>query len=523
MILKYYSNVKFLLLNLFGVLGSLQNIVIAFIVGNLTNFAINKSFSNINLLIVCSVLLILVTFSSQLIFNFFKNDLIKTVNISLRTKILHGILVEYNFNTKNNLGLLVNDFKILENDRFESEISIIISLYTLIFALGYSIFLNWFVTSLFIIGSITPMVVSNYFQKPIQESSKTWSDKNSKYLNNTKSLLNGKKSIYMYNTQTEATLSNKSFTKSLEKSLFKMNLLKNNSNDIISTVANLCTFLLPFLIGIYLVIKEKTSLGSLFAIVQLSNSFINPVLTILKERGNLSTTKNILKNVIRYLDNGKKQRIDNKYYNDFNIVSFNKINIFRNKKEIIRNLDITIKKHEKIAIVGKSGSGKSTLLEYLIFQKNGNCGFIKLNGEKIINQSIKDLYGYANQEESIFEDTLKFNLTFNNPNISDNDIKEVCNKLNILDIIKEKGLNYNLSSENSLSGGQIERINLARTILFKRPILILDEISASLDNETSLKIHDYLLKSNLTVVEVIHHYKSNDLKMYDKVINLDNL
>lgn len=65
------------------------------------------------------------------------------------------------------------------------------------------------------------------------------------------------------------------------------------------------------------------------------------------------------------------------------------------------------------------------------------------------------------------------------------------------------------------------RIELARAILMDRPVLLLDEINASLDKKTSDQIHDYLLKSDLTFVEVIHHYELNELQKYDQVIDLE--
>lgn len=73
-----------------------------------------------------------------------------------------------------------------------------------------------------------------------------------------------------------------------------MNLLNNNANSCINVIANIGTFVLPFLLGIYLVLRGQTTLGALFSIVQLSNAFVNPILILLQERNNFSTTRPIV-------------------------------------------------------------------------------------------------------------------------------------------------------------------------------------------------------------------------------------
>lgn len=113
-----------------------------------------------------------------------------------------------------------------------------------------------------------------------------------------------------------------------------------------------------------------------------------------------------------------------------------------------------------------------------------------------------------------------FNLTLGK-DISQEKVEEICNKLDLNELVKEKGCEYQLGdAADKLSGGQLARVELARAILMKRPVLLLDEINASLDKKTSDIIHQYLLASNLTFIEVIHHYEEAELKRYDKIIDL---
>lgn len=98
---------------------------------------------------------------------------------------------------------------------------------------------------------------------------------------------------------------------------------------------------------------------------------------------------------------------------------------------------------------------------------------------------------------------------------------EVCEKLDLSRIVKEKGYDYSLGDNaDKLSGGQLSRIELARAILSEQPIMLLDEINASLDYKTDQDIHRYLYQIDRTFIEVIHHYKNEDLAKYDHLINL---
>ena len=152
--------------------------------------------------------------------------------------------------------------------------------------------------------------------------------------------------------------------------------------------------------------------------------------------------------------------------------------------------------------------------------KYGEAKGILLNGEVEKAGNFENIFAYASQAPVIFADTLWFNLTLGK-NISQEIVEQVCSNLELTDVIKEKGFDYSLGDNaDQLSGGQLARIELARAILAERPVLLLDEINASLDKKTSDKIHQYLLNSDLTFVEVTHHYEANELGNYDNVIDL---
>lgn len=517
MIYKNIKHYKYFLLSVFGLIYSTENIIMAYIVGTLTNMATNHNYNELPKVFLQIIMAVVIVLISGLIFNHLKYDAIRETNIKLRNKLLKGMLSSDEENSTN-LGFLMNDFKLLETNRFEAEIQIMINLYTVVLAFSYALSLNWILTLIFLIGSVLPTVVSSLFQNSIKNASNNWTKANDEYTNEVKHLLSGTEVFNLYNEQQNAVEKNKNSLYKLENSLFKMNLLNNNTNTYLNIVAIVGTFLLPFAIGIILTIKGMTTLGALFAIVQLSNSFTNPILQILNERNNLSTTKHIVDKIKQITNQASSQ--NETPIKEFSDLSVSGLSLFREDNMLAQNIQFSLHQGEKTAIIGPSGVGKSTLLTYLLYGKNGKANALKLNGELVTAGQFKDLFAYASQKSIVFPGTLWFNLTLGEE-LDRDEVLKVCQQIGLGELVQDKGWDYDLGSNvDKLSGGQLSRIGLARAILAKRQVLLLDEVNASLDKATSNQIHNYLLSSGLTIVEVIHHYEKGDLEAYDQVIDM---
>ena len=256
MLFKYSNKFRFILMIIFGLIASFQNIIMANVVQTLTNIATNKNWGKITQFLIIIIAALVVTLIASLVFNRLKTNTIKETNTYLRTHILGGMLEESKDENNDSLGFLTNDFKLLETNRFNAQIEIIMQIFSLVLALGYALAVNWLLTLLFLVGSFIPMVVSNVFQKPIQESSEKWTSANSKYVNQTKNFLAGVETLHLYDGQNQAVAKNKQTISKLEQALSNMNLLNLDTNSWINFVGNIVTFLMPFLFGIYLIVKQ---------------------------------------------------------------------------------------------------------------------------------------------------------------------------------------------------------------------------------------------------------------------------
>lgn len=381
MIYKYSSHSKFITMIFFGLIASMQQIVMAYMVQTMTNIGTQRNFNNLPKFLLIAVSGFLITFLSSLIFNRLKTGAIQETNTAMRVGILRGMLTQSSDENTDSLGYLTTDFKLLETNRFDAEIEILMQAYMIVLALGYALLVNWLVTLLFLLSSCLPMLVSNLFQKPIQAASENWTKANDKYVNHTKNFLAGSSTLNLYDKQDNAVQKNQVLVNQLESALRKMNLLNLDTSSWINLIASLFTFMMPFLVGIYMVVKGQTTLGALFAIVQLSNSFLNPILTILADRNKLSTTKKIVAKAEKYIAKGKeKGTLANQNFSDLQVVQ---LTLNRSNKQLAHDLDLKIKAGQKVAVIGPSGAGKSTLLQFLMTGKFGQADEIVLMASKL--------------------------------------------------------------------------------------------------------------------------------------------
>ena len=188
---------------------------------------------------------------------------------------------------------------------------------------------------------------------------------------------------------------------------------------------------------------------------------------------------------------------------------------------IINNLSFRIKEGMKVGIVGSNGTGKSTILKLLsgLYRPNsGRISFSNIPIEDIDSLLINNL-SYGQQEPYIYNDNIYNNINLDNI-YNKNHIEEIFKLFNIDEIINKIGENTILYNNGAnLSGGQRQKIGLARTVLKNPKILLLDEFTNSLDLESQNRIFNYLINTDKTIICITHDFKYID--KFDLIIYLD--
>tara|TARA_A100001388_G_C28773988_1_gene505861 strand:+ start:696 stop:2510 length:1815 start_codon:yes stop_codon:yes gene_type:complete len=199
----------------------------------------------------------------------------------------------------------------------------------------------------------------------------------------------------------------------------------------------------------------------------------------------------------------------------------------KNSKNILSNINLTIKKGEKVALVGSSGSGKTTLTSLLLRFYNYDNGDITIDDKsynEINTKSVRNLIGLVTQEPILFNDTIKNNITYGSENIKDKQIEEAAQIAKIDNFISSLDLKYEtiIGERGSLlSGGQKQRLSIARAIIKNPPILVFDEATSSLDSQSEKKVQEAIdnLVKDRTVIMIAHRLTT--VKNVDKIVVLE--
>lgn len=199
--------------------------------------------------------------------------------------------------------------------------------------------------------------------------------------------------------------------------------------------------------------------------------------------------------------------------NDFKeAIEFKNVSFKYAEKYVLKNINLTIKKGQTVALVGQSGSGKSTLVDLLPRFWDVQEGEILIDGVNIKDYKLTDLrtlMGNVNQESILFNDTIANNISFGVENAEISAIEDAAKVANALDFIREKdgGFDYIVGDRGGkLSGGQRQRLSIARAVLKNPPIMILDEATSALDTESEKLVQEALtnLMKNRTSIVIAH-------------------
>lgn len=168
---------------------------------------------------------------------------------------------------------------------------------------------------------------------------------------------------------------------------------------------------------------------------------------------------------------------------------------YDDSREIIHDFSAVVEPGMKVAIVGPTGAGKTTMVNLLMRFYELNSGNIKIDGVKISDmtrEEIHSLFAMVLQDTWVFDGTLRENLAYNTPNVSEEDFKNVIHDAHLTHFVRALpgGLDYENKDGGSISGGQKQLITIARAMLKNAPMLILDEATSNVDTRTEEKIQE---------------------------------
>ena len=312
----------------------------------------------------------------------------------------------------------------------------------------------------------------------------------------------------------------------------KLNEIYARSSPIMEVLTGIMIAILIFYSG-NLIVKDELGIGNFFSFLAAMMLAYQPVRSLatlnLTINQGLASARRILPIIDLKGKISEDPKLDKINLNQGNI-EFNKINFTYNEEDkvVLSDINLTISGGKMTSLVGHSGAGKSTILNLIPRFYEPQTGDIKIDDQSIYSKrlsSLRNSISLVSQETTLFDDTVLNNIKYANLDATDEQIKEAAKLSRSEEFIEMLPKKYNtLIGENGirLSGGEKQRLSIARAILKKSKIILLDEATSSLDAETEQKIQDainYLTKGRTTLV--IAHRLSTILNS-NKIYVIDN-
>lgn len=512
---------------------ALASICFDFLMGFIVDIFASGDTSKFTTITIVSVSLIIIMFLTEYIDGLVMSSYIKNTVNYLRTdifsKVINKDIKDFSLdNSGKYISILYNDIKIIEESFFNNlfqVISCIISFaisLVVLFSISPSIVI--FITIFGVLGFIIP----NALSKKLVVQKNEYSENLEQVTSITKDLFSGFEVIKGFNISSKINEIFRNASNNVETSKKKYSILEAIIRGF-SLSFSVTIYLGVLLLGGYLMYKKSITVGTAIIIIQLSTHIVGPVklsISLINQIRSVSLIADKIENILEDTNDSFENANLNNFTNSIEIKNLNFS--YNEERKALDNINLNISKNKKYAIVGESGSGKSTLIKLLMRYYNDYEGNILIDNHDLKNIYSCDLYkniSMIQQNVFMFDDTIKENIRLYS-NHSDGDIINSCERSGLTKLINRlpEGINSLVGENgNKLSGGEKQRIAIARALINNTQILILDESTSALDNETAYNLEKSLLNlDDLTLITVTHKLIKSILINYDEIIVMKN-
>lgn len=338
--------------------------------------------------------------------------------------------------------------------------------------------------------------------------------------------INGIEIIRLFNIQIEKEKEFNNEQKKVMECEKRLDLFEQFNFRIDSIVIQILVLII-YLICFSMLTDSKMSIGGVYAFVSYSSYVLGPIATIFNVNYFLSIVSVSLNRLYEFIElpeeNSDNEIIDELRDMKVDRIEFRNVNFSYNEKPLLENLSLCINAQERIALVGNNGSGKTTIINLLLRFYNINSGEILLNGKSIYDlsvQSYRKLFSVVSQDIYLFNDSLKNNICLYKKMDIDK-LNKIIKDSQLEEVVNEKSLEYMIGENGcKLSGGQRQKVALARALIQEAPICIYDEFTANIDNVSTEYIVKVLSKSYSGKILIIVSHDKFVQQFANRVINI---
>ncbi len=465
----------------------------------INNVNFNLLYKNIAIIAVLSVVSGIVDFSQQLCLSKFNYKGTFKIRDLLFEK-LQNLPISYIDTTSHGdlISRMINDIDIMTDGFLESLASTLSGITTIVGTLIMMLMLNIQMSMIIIVLTPLSIILSFIIVKKSKKYVKKEVELQGGLAGYLEEYIGGERIVKAFNHEEESIENfkklNDDYNKISTKSIFYSTLTNPTTRFINGIVYGSVG-----LFGCILALKGQLLVGTITTFLSYANSFGQPFANISEQISSIQQAFAAANRVFNVLE--EKNEISDEHQpellNCTGEVEIKNVNFsYVPKTTLIQNLNLSVKQGQKVAIVGPTGCGKSTIINLLMRFYDVNTGYITVSDtpiKEITRSSLRNKYGMVLQDTWLFNSTIRENIAYGNPNAPLDDIIEASKLAGIHEYIEKLPKKYDteiIEGGSNLSQGEKQLICIARVMLLKPPMLILDEATSNIDTRTEKKVQE---------------------------------
>lgn len=451
-------------------------------------------------------MMLVIFYGSSLLLNllqrFIMADVTQKISKSFREKIankVNKLPFSYFDNTTfgDILSRVTNDVDTISQSLNQSVGSLLTSIVMLVGTVVMMIYNSGILTVTTILSSLVGFVVIIIIMKKSQKHFKAQQENLGDINGQIEEVYTGHNVIKAYNAGEMMIDEFEETNKKLYTSAWKSQFLPGLMMPVMQFAGNF-SYVMVCIVGGALAINGKISFGVIVAFMIYVRLFTNPLSDIAQSFNTLQRAAAAGERVFEFLNEKEleEENVTEKLDRAKGEVEFKDVRFGYNPdKIIIKDFSVKVNPGEKIAIVGPTGAGKTTIVNLLMRFYEINDGQILVDGidtKKLSRDNLRDQFCMVLQDSWVFEASVRENITFGEENITDEELIDVCKRVNLDHFIRTLPQGYDtiLNDKQSLSQGQLQLLTIARAMVSHAPMLILDEATSSVDTRTEIIVQD---------------------------------
>lgn len=459
---------------------------------------------------------------AQTAHKFFAQKLIQRIGLDLKTNIAVSSLYQNNIQKSSSeyLSMITSEFSKIEEKFIRNIFTLFLCVFQGTITFIYLMTINVSVGLVFVGLGILPAIVPRLTANWVKKGTKDWQTTNNLYLASLEDFLLGRKLMIRFDAEEFLLKKIEEKLNDNEKSYFNMELIQTIANSVVS-VLYIAGLIISLMIGVREVVNGNLTTGQLITIYMAGDRVVSPLISAVSIYNVLQSTEPILEKVFSQEEYVPPYELEEASLPHDTDMVIQKLYVGYDDTPLIEDINLQIYTGEKILITADSGAGKSSFIRTLMLD------IPPISGDIIVNEHLNDtnpqkLFGLVEQSPFIFNETLLFNLTFGHQ-IDESLVIDSLNRVGLEKFANSEQLHRVLNKDhNRLSGGELKRIEIARSILFQKPILLIDEALSGLDEENANRLNQLIIDYPGTVLDIEHHFSDEMRERYTLVLNIEN-